>query len=158
MKMTQRVYILEYKPKHPCHQRGGWIFQHRIVMEKYLGRYLTRDERIHHENGMKTDNRIENLKLFANHSEHLKYHLSDPKLIERLRELGYKRIQTPETKEKCRIVKLGNKHCVGRHLSFETRMKISKANKGKIRTEETLSRMSIAISRAWEEGKYARTN
>ena len=131
MKITKRGYVLIYKPKHPYRQSNGWILEHRFVMEEYLGRYLKREERVHHKNGIKTDNIIENLELFKNHSEHLKHHMLDTKNREHLRKLGYLRVQSPEAIEKCRISKLGNKHCVGRILSEETKRKISESNKSK---------------------------
>lgn len=52
--------------------KGKRILQHRHVMEQYLGRKLRKKERVHHINEIKTDNRIENLKLYKNNSEHMK--------------------------------------------------------------------------------------
>lgn len=69
-----RGYKYVYQPNHPTAKQDRYIAEHRLVMEHYLGRFLIKGEYIHHINGDKLDNRIENLFLCRNQSEHEDIH------------------------------------------------------------------------------------
>lgn len=69
-------YIAVYAPGHPCCNLEGYVMEHRLVMEESIGRYLADGEVVHHINGKRNDNRIENLKLMTA-SEHMSYHSSN---------------------------------------------------------------------------------
>ena len=61
---------LDYKGYRQVKQDGKNVRQHRLIMEQHLDRTLSPDQVVHHINGEKTDNRIENLEIveFGKHS------------------------------------------------------------------------------------------
>jgi len=70
---TSGKYVYVFMPEHPFHDYKGCVLQHRLVMEESLGRYLTKDEIVHHINYSKKDNRLENLQLMTR-AEHTILH------------------------------------------------------------------------------------
>ena len=61
-------YTLVKVSKHPYRSRSGYMMEHRLVLEKKIGRPLRPFEDAHHINGNRSDNRPENLELWTSRS------------------------------------------------------------------------------------------
>jgi uncharacterized protein (DUF1330 family) len=69
-------YVIINNPSHPYCSVDGYVLEHRLVIEKHIGRVLLPTERVHHINGNVSDNKVENLMLFSTQKEHAKHHFS----------------------------------------------------------------------------------
>lgn len=65
-------YIRLYVPMHPSSD-GTYVYLHRLIMERKIGRLLRSDEIVHHINEDPTDNRPENLEI-TDLAEHRRIH------------------------------------------------------------------------------------
>jgi len=72
-RMTSEGYIEVYCPDHPNANRRKCVYEHQLVVEQYIGRYIKPGEVVHHLDGNKSNNDISNLLLLTN-SDHIKLH------------------------------------------------------------------------------------
>lgn len=124
-KVDKGGYILILAPSHPNATKAGYVREHRLVMEAQLGRYLTKDEVVHHRNGNTLDNRPENLELFACNADHLRVELT-----------GRVPNWTPGGRARLAIAR------EGKVMSPEARAKISASRRGKTLSPEIRAKRS----------------
>lgn len=72
--LASQGYVLIKCPDHPNADYRGYIYEHRLVASRMLGRPLSAKENVHHKNGIKTDNRLCNLEICASLADHLVRH------------------------------------------------------------------------------------
>ena len=70
--IDDKGYVRVLRPDHP-HDNHGYVYEHRLVMEEFFGRFLVPAESVHHVNEIKVDNRLENLFL-TTRNEHSALH------------------------------------------------------------------------------------
>ena len=74
-RVLRKGYVQIYSPEHPMRTKLGYVSEHRLVMEKKLGRHLLKSEVVHHIDGDTLNNHPDNLGLFSSNAEHLKHEL-----------------------------------------------------------------------------------
>ena len=67
-------YIAYYMPEHPLARSNGLVFEHTLVAERLLGRYLLKEEIVHHKDKNRKNNEDSNIIVFSSKSEHTKFH------------------------------------------------------------------------------------
>ena len=72
-------YVRLYTPDHPCADSLGYVAEHRLIVEKRIGRYLKPEEVVHHKNHIRNDNRPTNLQLLDNQNQHMSLHMKGNK-------------------------------------------------------------------------------
>lgn len=73
-KIINDGYIYIYCPDHPNTTKEHYVLEHRLVMEKHLGRYLKHGEIVHHKDHNKQNNKFSNLMLCRSNGKHSKIH------------------------------------------------------------------------------------
>lgn len=63
--INKHGYKLISMPQHPNSYKSGQLLEHVLVMSEYIGRPLLPHENVHHKNGVRDDNRLENLELWS---------------------------------------------------------------------------------------------
>ncbi len=74
-------YVMVWEPEHPNKSYHGYQYEHRLVMERQLGRFLTSDEHVDHINEIKDDNRPDNLQVLSPGAHSVKTSLSNWKQL-----------------------------------------------------------------------------
>ena len=73
-RITKGGYIWIKAKNHPHADKNGYYMEHRLVVERYLQRFLKTEEVVHHLDGNKSDNELDNLMLFSTQKAHASFH------------------------------------------------------------------------------------
>ena len=87
VKHVRDGYVVVHSPDHPMAAKNGKLLEHRLVMSEHLGRLLEPGEVVHHKDGNRSNNAIENLELMASNKEHAATHAQESELYQ-LRQQG----------------------------------------------------------------------
>jgi len=72
--VTSKGYVLVKMPGHPLADCRGYVYEHRLVAERMIGRSLLPGEQVHHRDGNKANNDPTNLEVMTSWSHHAVRH------------------------------------------------------------------------------------
>lgn len=154
-------YVSIHSPNHPNKDINGRVKEERLVMETHLGRYLLKEEIIHHINKIRNDNRIENLQIVSA-KEHAMIHRPRkgiPNSKETRQKISKALKGRKLSQEHKQAISAGG---AGRPLGYicseETRIKMSISRKKYIPTEEHKRKQSEGVQKYWNKVKKGEIN
>lgn len=154
-------YPVLYDPEHARAQTNGLVREHLLVAERALGRPLPEGAVIHHLNGVRDDNRNQNLVICQDHAYHMLLHQRQRALAE----CGH------ASWRKCRFCgeyddpvnmyvgpskNVRHRKCVNAYRRARYRPKSSRRRPGRLWTPELKRRTAKIISRPRDQGSVSR--
>lgn len=67
-------YRVIYMPTHPMADGSGFVYEHRLIASQKLGRLLSEEETVHHIDGNRLNNNVDNLMIFKTKADHTAFH------------------------------------------------------------------------------------
>jgi hypothetical protein len=104
-----RILVPPSSPFYPMADHESYVPEHRLIIAQHLGRLLKRYEVVHHKNGIKNDNRLENLELVNSNGEHIhQKHPDNSLLVQQMYRLEQEvqRLEQENTKLRTELEKL----------------------------------------------------
>lgn len=105
------AYIVVHRPDHQMSDKAGRLLEHRLIMAEHLGRLLEPREVVHHKDGNRSNNAIDNLDLMSGRKEHAAVHAKESELYQ-LRQQGQLRCSA------CREIKPLDRFDIGNTMRY----------------------------------------
>ena len=98
--ISSNGYVCVFEPNHPAASKRGYVYEHRVIMERHIGRFLNKNEDVHHIDKNRQNNSISNL-LLLSRSEHHRLHRTEQTGIISKKKPMCRICGNPTTKEGC---------------------------------------------------------
>jgi hypothetical protein len=130
-KRREKDYLHSYCPGHPRANNIGYVYTHVLVAEKNLGRFLTSEECVHHEDRNRFNNLPDNIVVFKTVADHTAFHNGVPRVLDG--DVWWCPSKNAESKDLCPICKKNYKYDEA-EMCLECRNKQRRETFGKYET------------------------